>query len=91
MLEPLPRELSDSVAQLVAIEMRKRETSVKPSETSQLDMAQLAPDSQLHRSVDRSATTITGGDGSRLPTVRELEGARYQGRKIAETANKLHG
>jgi NAD(P)H dehydrogenase (quinone) len=37
------------------------------------------------------ATTITGGDGSRLPTANELEGARYQGRKIAETANKLHG
>ena len=37
------------------------------------------------------ATTISGGDGSRLPTVNELEGARYQGRKIAETAIKLHG
>ena len=35
------------------------------------------------------ATTITGGDGSRLPTANELEGARYQGRKIAETASKL--
>ena len=37
------------------------------------------------------ATTIAGGDGSRQPTANELEGARYQGRKIAETANKLHG
>jgi NAD(P)H dehydrogenase (quinone) len=37
------------------------------------------------------ATTISGGDGSRRPTANELEGARYQGRKIAETANKLHG
>src|SRR6478735_783674 len=37
------------------------------------------------------ATTITGGDGSRLPTANELQGARYQGRKIAEIANKLHG
>src|SRR3981081_2493493 len=37
------------------------------------------------------ATTIAGGDGSRLPTANELEEARYQGRKIAETANKLHG
>jgi len=34
---------------------------------------------------------IAGGDGSRLPTANELQGARYQGRKIAETANKLHG
>ena len=37
------------------------------------------------------ATTIAGSDGSRRPTANELEGARYQGRKIAETANKLHG
>src|SRR5262249_22619017 len=32
------------------------------------------------------ATTIAGGDGSRQPTANELQGARYQGRKIAETA-----
>jgi NAD(P)H dehydrogenase (quinone) len=25
------------------------------------------------------------------PTANELQGARYQGRKIAETAQKLHG
>jgi multimeric flavodoxin WrbA len=37
------------------------------------------------------ATTIAGGDGSRKPTENELQGARHQGRKIAETANKLHG
>ncbi|ABS66274.1 flavoprotein WrbA [Xanthobacter versatilis] len=37
------------------------------------------------------ATTITGGDGSRQPSAIELDGARYQGRKIAETAIKLHG
>ena len=37
------------------------------------------------------ATTIAGGDGSRQPTENELQGARYQGRKIAETASKLHG
>ena len=37
------------------------------------------------------ATTIAGGDGSRLPTANELQGARYQGRKIAEVAKKLHG
>ncbi|MET0362476.1 MAG: NAD(P)H:quinone oxidoreductase [Sphingobium sp.] len=37
------------------------------------------------------ATTIAGGDGSRQPSAIELEGARYQGRKIAETAIKLHG
>ncbi len=37
------------------------------------------------------ATTIAGGDGSRKPSQNELDGARYQGRKIAETAKKLHG
>ena len=37
------------------------------------------------------ATTLTGGDGSRQPTQNELDGARYQGRKIAEMAKKLHG
>ena len=37
------------------------------------------------------ATTITGGDGSRQPSANELAGARYQGKVIAETAQKLHG
>ena len=37
------------------------------------------------------ASTIAGGDGSRQPSSTELEGARYQGRLIAETAQKLHG
>ena len=37
------------------------------------------------------ATTIAGTDGSRQPSGNELQGARYQGRKIAEVANKLHG
>lgn len=35
------------------------------------------------------ATTITGGDGSRWPSENELEGARWQGRYVAETAGKL--
>ena len=37
------------------------------------------------------ATTITGGDGSRMPSENELEGARWQGRYVAETAKKLFG
>jgi NAD(P)H dehydrogenase (quinone) len=37
------------------------------------------------------ATTVAGGDGSRQPSPTELDGARYQGRRIAETAVKLHG
>ena len=43
-LEPLPRELNDLVAQLVAVEMRKLEPSARPSETLQFVMAPLAPD-----------------------------------------------
>jgi NAD(P)H dehydrogenase (quinone) len=35
------------------------------------------------------ATTIAGGQGQRQPSVIELEGARFQGKLIAETANKL--
>ncbi|GAA0668940.1 NAD(P)H dehydrogenase (quinone) [Sphingomonas insulae] len=35
------------------------------------------------------ATTIAGGDGSRQPHDEELAGARYQGKRIAETAAKL--
>ena len=37
------------------------------------------------------ATTITGGDGSRMPSDNELDGARWQGRYVAETAKKLVG
>jgi NAD(P)H dehydrogenase (quinone) len=37
------------------------------------------------------ATTITGGDGSRQPSQNELDAARYQGRRIAQIAAKLHG
>jgi NAD(P)H dehydrogenase (quinone) len=37
------------------------------------------------------ATTITGSDGSRLPSANELDGARYQGRRVAEVAIKVHG
>ncbi len=35
------------------------------------------------------ASTITGADGSRQPSAVELEGARYQGRHVAEIASKL--
>ena len=36
-------------------------------------------------------TTIAGGDGSRQPTQNELDASRYQGRRVADTAIKLHG
>ncbi|MCY0095280.1 NAD(P)H:quinone oxidoreductase [Hoeflea ulvae] len=35
------------------------------------------------------ATTIAGGDGSRQPSDVELEGARVQGKRVAEIAAKL--
>jgi NAD(P)H dehydrogenase (quinone) len=35
------------------------------------------------------ASTIAGGDGRRQPSPIELEGARYQGRHVAEIATKL--
>lgn len=35
------------------------------------------------------ATTIAGGRGERQPSATELEGARFQGKLIAETAAKL--
>lgn len=35
------------------------------------------------------ATTIAGGDGSRQPSKIDLDGARFQGRHIADIANRL--
>jgi NAD(P)H dehydrogenase (quinone) len=37
------------------------------------------------------ATTITSSNGSRQPSQNELDGARYQGRRVAMVAAKLHG
>ena len=37
------------------------------------------------------ATTIAGGQGQRQPSAIELDGARFQGKLIAETANNLFG
>lgn len=37
------------------------------------------------------ASTIAGGDGSRMPSENELEAARYQGRHFAEITKKLRG
>jgi NAD(P)H dehydrogenase (quinone) len=35
------------------------------------------------------ASTIAGGDGSRRPSANELDGARFQGRHVAEIARRL--
>jgi NAD(P)H dehydrogenase (quinone) len=37
------------------------------------------------------ATTIADGDGSRQPSAADLDGARYLGKRVAETAAKLFG
>ena len=36
-------------------------------------------------------TTTSGSDGSRQPSEQELEGARFQGKRMAEITIKLHG
>lgn len=41
--EPLPRELNNLVAQLVAFETRKRGSSARPLDVLQSVMAQMAP------------------------------------------------
>ena len=35
------------------------------------------------------AATIAGNDGSRMPSEKELAGARFQGKYVAEIAAKL--
>ena len=45
----------------------------------------------VHGGSPYGATTITGSEGSRMPSDIDLGGARYQGRHIAEIAKKLHG
>lgn len=37
------------------------------------------------------ASTITGGDGKRMPSLNELELARFQGKHVTEIAKKLAG
>jgi NAD(P)H dehydrogenase (quinone) len=47
--------------------------------------------SEVHGGSPYGATTIAAGDGSRQPSENDLAGARYQGKRVAETAAKLHG
>ncbi len=35
------------------------------------------------------ASTVSGGDGSRMPSEADLAGARFQGRHVAQIAAKL--
>ena len=36
-------------------------------------------------------TTTSDGDGSRQPSAQELEGARFQGKRVAEVTKQFHG
>lgn len=49
----------------------------------QTDMAEITGGSPY------GASTIAGADGSRRPSENELAGARFQGRHVAEIANRL--
>ncbi len=46
---------------------------------------------QVNGGTPYGASTITAGDGSRQPSAVELEGARFQGKHVAEITNKLFG
>jgi NAD(P)H dehydrogenase (quinone) len=45
--------------------------------------------SEIHGGSPYGATTISASDGSRQPSEIDLGGARWQGKLVAETANKL--
>jgi NAD(P)H dehydrogenase (quinone) len=44
---------------------------------------------EVHGGTPYGASTLADGDGSRQPSSVELDGARYQGKRIAEVAAKL--
>ena len=46
---------------------------------------------EVHGGTPYGASTLADGDGSRQPSQVDLDGARYQGKRIAETAAKLKG
>ena len=45
----------------------------------------------MAQAVAEGARSAAGGQGQRQPSATELDGARLQGRLVAETANKLFG
>ena len=45
----------------------------------------------VHGGTPYGASTVAGGDGSLQPTQIDLDGARFQGKHIAEVAGKLFG
>ncbi len=47
--------------------------------------------SEVRGGTPYGAGTIAGGDGSRQPTEKEFNVARYQGKRVAEVAQEIHG
>jgi NAD(P)H dehydrogenase (quinone) len=47
--------------------------------------------SEMNGGTPYGASTIAGADGSRQPSEKELNIARYQGKHVAQLAVKLHG
>jgi NAD(P)H dehydrogenase (quinone) len=52
---------------------------------------EVADTSVVHGATPYGAGTVAGPDGSRQPTEKEFTVARFQGRRVAEVAQKLHG
>ncbi|WP_366554585.1 NAD(P)H:quinone oxidoreductase [Aquibaculum sediminis] len=53
--------------------------------------AELSDVSEVRAGSPYGAATIAGSDGSRQPSEKELSLARFQGRHVAQIAQKLHG
>ncbi|MDF2095480.1 NAD(P)H:quinone oxidoreductase [Aquibaculum arenosum] len=53
--------------------------------------AELSDISEVRAGSPYGAATIAGADGSRQPSEKELSLARFQGRHVAQIAQKLHG
>lgn len=53
--------------------------------------AELLDVSEVRAGSPYGAATMAGPDGSRQPTEKELNLARFQGRHVAEITRKLHG
>jgi len=55
------------------------------------DFSGLREIKEVHGGTPYGASTIADADGSRNPSLIELDGARYHGRHVAQIANRLFG
>jgi multimeric flavodoxin WrbA len=81
--------MAEAMAEAMAQGARSEGANVdirRVPETAPEDVARAS-----HYKMDHAAplATITGGDGSRMPSETELEGARHQSALVARTAAKL--